>query len=74
MRGVAAVFVAGFALSNANNLWSAIPTGICSVILMVGAVTGWCPGDLLRRRTIPAEEPNAFGIPEAPQQVGVRRR
>jgi hypothetical protein len=47
-RGFASVFVGAFAMSALENLWCAVPAAICSVLLIVGAVTGWCPTDLLR--------------------------
>lgn len=43
MRGASSVFVAGFALSNLHNPWIAVPAGIGSILLMVGAITGRCP-------------------------------
>lgn len=70
-RAVIAVFLAAFALSSLENLWCAIPAGICAVLLMIGAITGWCPPDLFAR-TPGASEPNAFGYPEAHQQLTPR--
>lgn len=68
IRAVIAVFLAAFALNNLDNLWCAIPAGICSVFLAIGAITGWCPTDLLGR-TADVTEPNALGYPEARQPL-----
>lgn len=51
-RGVVGVFLAAVAFSGINVL-CAIPAGICSACMIVGAITGYCPTDavrLLRRR------------------------
>lgn len=73
IRGVLAVIVGAFALSNlAAQSWTAIPTGICAILLTVSAVTGWCPTDLLRGRAAPEQEPNTLGFPEARQHVEIR--
>ncbi|MGZ8804330.1 MAG: YgaP family membrane protein [Microbacterium sp.] len=69
-RAAASVFLAAFALSMPDNLWCAIPAGVCSALLMVGAVTGWCPTNLLPRR-VDDTAPNALGIPEARQRIDV---
>jgi len=64
IRAIASIFLAGFALSAmGENLWCAIPAGICASFLMIGAITGWCPTDLFKRDV--AVAPNAFGFPEA---------
>lgn len=73
---VAAVVTASLAIGFRDNLLCAIPTAACSVFLLIGAITGWCPSGLLgsavervtgQRR---GREPgNAFGIPEAPTPV-----
>ena len=68
IRAVIAVFLAAFALNNLDNLWCAVPAGVCATLLAVGAVTGWCPTDLLGR-TPGATEPNALGYPEARQAL-----
>ena len=70
LRAAASVFLAAFALSMTDNLWCAIPAGVCSALLMVGAVTGWGPTSLLPRR-VDDSEPNAIGIPEARQRIDV---
>ncbi len=64
LRGAGAVFVGAFALSMADNLWCAIPAGICAVLLMVGAITGWCPTSVIPRRADAVAE-NNLGIPDA---------
>lgn len=66
IRAVIAVFLAAFALNNLDNPWCAIPAGVCSGFLMIGAVTGWCPTDLFTRAPA-ATEPNLLGYPEARQ-------
>ena len=43
IRAVIAVFLAAFALNNLDNLWCAIPAGICATFLAIGAITG-APG------------------------------
>jgi hypothetical protein len=69
-RAAASVFLAAFSLSMTDNLWCAIPAGVCSALLMVGAVTGWCPSNLLPRR-IDDTAPNTLGIPESRQRIDV---
>ncbi|WP_430645295.1 YgaP family membrane protein [Agromyces sp. GXS1127] len=68
LRGVIAVFLAAFALSNLDNLWCAIPAGVCATFLAIGAVTGWCPTDLFSRAAVETE-PNALGYPEARREL-----
>ena len=68
IRAVIAVFLAAFALNNLDNLWCAIPAGTCSAFLAIGAITGWCPTDLVRR-TPDEAAPNALGYPEARQPL-----
>ncbi|WP_353809008.1 YgaP family membrane protein [Agromyces sp. SYSU T00194] len=75
LRGVGAGFVAAVAVSLWPNAWCAVPAAICAVLLAIGAITGWCPDDLLRMgRDV---EPNALGYPEARQplleEAGARR-
>lgn len=70
-RGVIAVVLAAFAVSNLENLWCAIPAGVCSVTLMASAFTGWCPTDLIPwLRDDREPEANLLGFPEARQRVG----
>ena len=66
VRAVIAVVLAAFALSNLDNLWCAIPAGVCAAFLVLGAITGWCPTDLLDRAQ-GGTESNALGYPEARQ-------
>jgi hypothetical protein len=84
-RGFASVFVGAFAASTLENPWCAVPAAICSVLLMVGAVTGWCPTDLLRAGSRsrsgsgspspdPAAGAMAFDYPVAPEPVRVPSR
>ena len=53
------------ALSMLDNPWCAIPAGACAVLLMVGAITGWCPSDLLRPREA-MRVTNASTVPDHP--------
>jgi hypothetical protein len=62
-RAAMAVFVGAFAVSVSENLWCAIPAA-------VGAITGWCPTNLLPTREARAEQ-NALGFPEARQRIDV---
>lgn len=68
VRAVIAVFLAAFALNNPDNLWCAIPAGVCATFLAIGAITGWCPTDLLAR-TPSDTDANALGYPEARRQL-----
>jgi hypothetical protein len=68
IRAVIAVFLAAFALDNLDNPWCAIPAGVCATFLAIGAITGWCPTDLLAR-TPTETDANALGYPEARQQL-----
>jgi len=69
-RVVAAVIAGSFALS-VGQLWCAIPAGICSAFLLIGAITGWCPTQLLRRDRDEPVEQNAFGYAEARQPIDI---
>lgn len=64
----AAVFTAAAAASTIDNLWCAIPAALCSIMLTVAAITGWCPAALLPtgRSTQTAHR---FGYPSAPQRI-----
>ncbi len=64
-RAAASIFVGAFSLSMLDNLWCAIPAGVCAVLLMVGAITGWCPSDLLRPREA-TRVTNASTVPDHP--------
>lgn len=68
LRGVGSVFVGAFALSMADNLWCAIPAGVCAVLLLVGAITGWCPTSVIPRRMEAVAE-NDLGIPDARDHI-----
>jgi hypothetical protein len=68
LRGVIAVFLAAFAASNLENLWCAIPAGICAAFLAIGAITGWCPPDLFARTPVETG-PNLLGYPEARREL-----
>lgn len=68
IRAVIAVFVGAFALNHLDDPWFAVPAGVAAVLLAIGAITGWCPPDLLGR-TRAETEPNALGYPEARQPL-----
>ncbi|MEO7146505.1 MAG: YgaP-like transmembrane domain [Terrimesophilobacter sp.] len=42
IRAGASIIAAAFAVSLGENLWYAIPAGLCAAFLAVGAITGWC--------------------------------
>ena len=71
IRAAASVVVGAVALNSVGNLWCAIPAGICATFLAIGAITGWCPTNLLpsTRRVTP--EPNTLGYAEARQHIDV---
>lgn len=72
MRALAAVVLAAFSASMwSTNLLCAVPAATCSFFLVVGAVTGWCPTQLLRRvaQHGDAPVPTALGFPEALQDL-----
>lgn len=71
VRGVAAVIVGAVAVSMISQPWCAIPAGICSIMLAVGAITGWCPTDVLRTRHTKPVELNTLGYAEARQHIDV---
>lgn len=62
LRAVAAVFLIAIATTT-DNPWCAVPAALCATFLIIGAITGWCPTDLLRRPE-PRRE-NAFGYRDA---------
>jgi hypothetical protein len=65
---VAAVFTGAAAASLIDNLWCAIPAALCSIMLTLAAVTGWCPAALLPLGRV--ERPaHRFGYPSAPQRI-----
>lgn len=71
VRGIAALFVGAFALSMIGQPWCAIPAGICSILLAVGAITGWCPADLLRTRQAETVGQNTLGYADARQHIDI---
>lgn len=66
-RGAVSAFLALFALSSLDNLWCAVPAAVCAFFLVIGAITGWCPTDLLTRPRAPEE--NTLGYAEARQRI-----
>ena len=71
VRGIAALFVGAFALSMTGQPWCAIPAGVCSILLAVGAITGWCPTNLLRTRQAETVEQNTLGYADARQHIDI---
>lgn len=71
VRAIAAVFVGVFAFSMIDQFWCAIPAGVCSILLAIGAITGWCPTDLLRPRAVETAPQNMFGYAEARQHIDI---
>ncbi|RQP09146.1 MAG: DUF2892 domain-containing protein [Microbacteriaceae bacterium] len=71
VRAIAAVIVGAFALSMIGQLWCAIPAGFCSVLLAIGAITGWCPTDLLPTRQAETVEQNTLGYTDARQHIDI---
>ena len=69
VRGVLAVIIAAFALTS-TSAWCAVPAFVCAGCFAFGALTGWCPTDLPRRRTRREEPaPNRLGYPAARQPI-----
>lgn len=53
-----------------------VPMAVCATFLMIGAITGWCPTQLLKGRQTgrTRRSANTLGYPEAPQDlVGAAR-
>ena len=53
-----------YAAGTSGWLWCAVPAAACATLLALGAVTGWCPTSLLRRRE-PATIGTDHGYPDA---------
>lgn len=70
---VAGVFLAAFSLNALDQPWCAIPAGVCATLLAIGAITGWCPTQLLSRReeTVPT---NTLGYDQARQPIDIYAR
>lgn len=68
-RGVAALVLGFVGLGMLGTAWCAVPMLACATFLLIGAVTGWCPTDLLTRRR--ARRPNTFGYDEGTQHVRI---
>ena len=73
LMGVASIVLAAFALSALDQPWCAIPAGVCATFLLIGAVTGWCPTQLLAsgENAAPA---NTWGYAEARQHIDIGPR
>lgn len=82
MRALAAVVLAAFSGSMwSSNLVCAIPAAICATFLLIGAVTGWCPTQLLQGRSSSrggaaqdAGDAAGLGFPTAPTPVTIGAR
>ena len=70
---VASVFLTAISLSSLDQLWCAIPAAVCATFLAIGALTGWCPTQLLRSREEPAPV-NNLGYDEARQPIDIHSR
>ncbi len=70
---ITSVFLTAVSLSSLNQPWCAIPAGVCATFLAIGAITGWCPTQLLNRRD--AHTPtNTLGCDEARQPIDTHPR
>ena len=70
---ITSVFLTAVSLSSLNQPWCAIPAGVCATFLAIGAITGWCPTQLLDRRD--AHTPtNPLGCDEARQPIDTHPR
>jgi len=70
---VAGAFLAAFSLNALDQPWCAIPAGVCATFLTIGAITGWCPTQLLNRRDAPTPA-NTLGYDEARQPIDIHSR
>lgn len=68
LRGALAVIPAAFAVSSLETPWFAVPAALCALFLAFGAITGWCPTQLVGRAPV-EPEPNAFGHPESRRRL-----
>lgn len=71
LRAGIALFVIAFVLSTLDNLWYAIPASICAAFLVFGAITGWCPTNVMIVGRAESAEPNTLGYAEALQKIDV---
>ena len=70
---ITSVFLTAVSLSSLNQPWCAIPAGVCATFLAIGAITGWCPTQLLNRRD--AHTPTTtLGCDEARQPIDTHPR
>ncbi|PFG18701.1 hypothetical protein [Serinibacter salmoneus] len=79
MRVLAAVVLAAFSGSMwSSNLLCAVPAAICATFLLIGAITGWCPTQLLQGRSgrggraeRAASDAGDLGFPTAPTPITI---
>lgn len=71
LRAGIAVVMSAFAASAfaTGTLALGIPAALFATVLVIGAVTGWCPTALVRTAE-PVRE-NTLGYPEARQQIDI---
>ncbi|WP_448255447.1 hypothetical protein [Microbacterium aurum] len=70
---ITSVFLTAVSLSSLNQPWCAIPAGVCATFLAIGAITGWCPTQLVLSREDPTPV-NTFGYDEARQPIDIHSR
>jgi hypothetical protein len=78
VQALVGALLAAYALDSLDQPLLAGAVGAFAVVLLVGAVRGWCPGSLMlllaarqtaRSSAPPAGPANAHGIPEARQDL-----
>lgn len=70
LRAALAVVMSAFAASMRDIPIAAVIAGLVAVTAAAGAVTGWCPADLLSRRVTTGDDASGgHGFPEALQHI-----
>lgn len=64
------LLLAAFAIGSFDQPWAAIPAGVAAGMFAAGAVTGWCPAQLLTPSAVPLA--NTLGYDEARQPIDIR--
>ncbi|OJU72530.1 MAG: hypothetical protein BGO04_00200 [Microbacterium sp. 70-38] len=67
LAGLGSVFLGAFAIGVLDQPWAAIPAGGAAGMFAVGALTGWCPAQLLAPPVV--SPPNAIGYAEARRPI-----
>ena len=73
LMALAGIFLAALSLNSLDQPWCAIPAGVCATFLAIGAITGWCPTQLLNRRDTHTPT-NTLGCDEARQPIDTHPR